>query len=56
MGKIHMSSERSAVKDFLVQMNSVLSSNSFNIDRDFFFQRIREADEPNDEYTNENTL
>ena len=56
MGKIHMSSERSAVKDFLAQMNSVLSSDSFNIDRDFVFQRIREADEPDDEYTNENTM
>ncbi len=56
MGKIHMSSERSAVKDFLAQMNSVFSSDSFNIDRDFVFQRIREADEPDDEYTNENTM
>lgn len=51
-----MSSERSAVKDFLEQMNSVLSSDSFNIDRDFHFQRIREADEDDDEYTNENTM
>ena len=56
MGKIHMSSERSVVKDFLAQMNSVLSNDSFNIDRDFFFQRIRESDEPDDEYTNENTM
>lgn len=56
MGKIHMLSERSAVKAFLAQMNSVLSSDSFNIDRDFLFQRIREADEPDDEYTNENTM
>lgn len=56
MGKIHMLSERSAVKDFLAQMNSVLSSDSFNIDRDFLFQRIRESDEPDDEYTNENTM
>ena len=56
MGKIHMLSERSVVKDFLAQMNSVLSNDSFNIDRDFFFQRIRESDEPDDEYTNENTM
>lgn len=56
MGKIHMSSERSAVKDFLAQMNSVLSSDHFNIDRDFFFQRVRDSDAPDDEYTNENTL
>ena len=56
MGKIHMLSERSAVKDFLAQMNAVLSSESFNIDRDFFFQRIRESDEPDDEFTNENTM
>ncbi len=56
MGKIHMLSARSAVKDFLIQMNSVLCSDSFNIDRDFLFQRIRESDEPDDEYTNENTM
>ena len=56
MGKIHMSSERSAVKDFLAQMNSVLSSDHFNIDRDFFFQRVRDSDAPDDECTNENTL
>ena len=51
-----MSSERSAVKDFLAQMNSVLSSDSFNIDRDFMFQHIRDADKPDDEYTNANTM
>ena len=56
MGKIHMLSERSAVKDFLAKMNSILSSDSFNIDRDFFFQHIRDADEPDDDFTNENTM
>ena len=56
MSKKHMLSARPDVKDFLAQMKSVLSSDSFNIDRDFVFQRIREADEPDDEYTNENTM
>lgn len=56
MERIHMSSAKSDVKDFLAQMNVVLSSDSFNINRDFYFQRIREADEVDDEYTNENTL
>ncbi len=56
MGKIHMLSERSAVKDFLTRMKAVLSSDSFDIDHDFVFQRIRGADEPDDDYTNENTM
>lgn len=56
MGKIYMSSSRADVKDFLSQMNSIFSSDGFNIDRDFVFQRIREQDEPDDEFTNENTM
>ena len=52
MGKIYMSSSRADVKDFLSQMNSIFSSDGFNIDRDFVFQRIREQDEPDDEFTN----
>lgn len=56
MRKIYIASDKSAVKNFLLQMNSVLSSDDFNIDRDFVFQRIRETDEPDDEYTNESTM
>ena len=56
MEKIHMSSARADVKEFLSHMNSILSSDGFNIDRDFVFQRNRGQDEPDDEYTNENTM
>ena len=56
MGKIFMSSSRADVKDFLSQMSAIFSSDGFNIDRDFIFQRIREQDEPDDEFTNKNTM
>ena len=56
MGKRHMSSSRADVRDFLSQMNAIFSSDGFNINRDFVFQRIREQDEPDDAFTNENTM
>ena len=56
MKKTPISSTRAEVIAFLSQMNSILSSDGFSIDRDFVFQRIRGRDEPDDEFTNENTL
>lgn len=56
MEKNYMKSSRPDVKAFLSQMNSILSSDDFNIDQDFVFQLIREQDEPDDEFTNENTM
>ena len=37
-------------------MKSILESVDFDIRRDFIFQRYRVIDDPDDEYTNENTL
>ncbi len=56
MGKLYMSSSSADVRDFLSQMNAIFSSDGFNIDRDFVFQRIRGKDESDDEYTNESTM
>ena len=56
MEKNYMKSSRPDVKAFLSQMNSILSSDDFNINQDFVFQLIREQDEPDDEFTNENTM
>ena len=37
-------------------MKSILEGDAFDIHRDFVFQRHRANDEPDDEFTNENTL
>lgn len=44
------------VEDFLVEMKGILNDEKFNIERDFDFVTIRASDEPDDEYTNMNTL
>ena len=57
MAKLHrIISERRKVVDFLSQMKAIFSSESYNPDRDFVFQRCRDKDEPDYEFTNENTL
>ena len=53
---ISIQSSKSNVCDFLEKMKSILESVDFDIRRDFIFQRYRVIDEPDDEYTNENTL
>jgi len=53
---IPIKSSKSNVCDFLEKMKSILESVDFDIRRDFIFQRYRVIDEPDDEYTNENTL
>lgn len=49
-------SSKPAVLSFLKEMHSILESEAFNIDSDFHFQEYRAADEPDDEFTNENTM
>ena len=53
---ILIQSSKSNVCDFLEKMKSILESVDFDIRRDFIFQRYRVIDDPDDEYTNENTL
>jgi len=53
---IPIQSSKTKVCDFLEKMKSILESEDFDIRRDFVFQRYRAIDEPDDEYTNENTL
>ncbi len=49
-------SSKSSVRDFIAKMNSILTNDKFDISRDFVFQRKRQADVNDDEFTNENTL
>lgn len=44
------------IETFLVEMNSILCSPDFDIDRDFMFTDIRANDDPDDEFTNANTM
>ena len=53
---IPIQSSKSNVCDFLEKMKSILEDDAFDIYRDFVFQRHRANDEPDDEFTNENTL
>ena len=53
---IPIQSSKTNVCDFLEKMKSILESEGFDISHDFVFQRHRAIDEPDDEYTNENTL
>ena len=53
---IPIQSSKSNVCDFLEKMRSILAAKAFDIHRDFVFQRYRANDEPDDEFTNENTL
>ncbi len=53
---IPIQSSKSNVCDFLEKMKSILGGENFDIHRDFIFQRYRVIDDPDDEYTNENTL
>ena len=53
---IPIQSSKANVCDFLEKMKSILESVDFDIRRDFIFQRYRVIDDPDDEYTNENTL
>ena len=53
---IPIQSSKTNVCDFLEKMKSILESEDFDIHCDFVFQRYRAIDEPDDEYTNENTL
>lgn len=47
---------RKTVEEFLVEMKGILYDEKFNPDRDFLFIEEREQDEPDDEYTNANTM
>ena len=53
---IHIISSKSDVKGFIEKMCIILASDKFDINRDFVFQRRRQADMQDDEFTNENTL
>ena len=53
---IPIQSSKSNVCDFLEKMKSILGGEAFDIHRDFIFQRYRMVDDPDDEYTNDNTL
>ena len=56
VAKLSVKSEKSAVEEFLEKMKSILESEDFNMERDFVFQELRKKDEPEDPYTNVNTL
>lgn len=56
MGWIKQYSSKQDVNRFLDEMLSILDRVDFNINRDFLFQEFRAADEPDDEFTNENTM
>lgn len=47
---------RKNIEEFLVEMKGILCDEKFNPDRDFLFIEEREQDEPDDEYTNANTM
>ena len=47
---------RKTIDEFLVEMKGILCNEKFNPDRDFLFIEEREQDEPDDEYTNANTM
>ena len=44
------------IETFLVEMNNILCSPNFDIDRDFMFTEIRAKDDLDDEFTNTNTM
>ncbi len=44
------------IETFLVEMNNILCSPNFDIDRDFMFTEIRAKDDLDDEFTNANTM
>lgn len=44
------------IETFLVEMNNILYSPNFDIDRDFMFTEIRAKDDLDDEFTNANTM
>ena len=56
MSWITQYSSKKDVELFLKEMHSLLEDKDFNMDTDFLFQEHRAADEPDDEFTNENTL
>ena len=47
---------RKNIEEFLVEMKGILCDEKLNPDRDFLFIEEREQDEPDDEYTNANTM
>ena len=53
---IPIQSSKSNVCDFLEKMKTILEGDQFDIHHDFVFQRHRAIDEPDDEFTNDNTL
>ena len=44
------------IETFLVEMNNILCTPNFDIDRDFMFTEIRAKDDLDDEFTNANTM
>ena len=51
-----MKSTKQDVNQFLASMKAILSGETFDMRKDFYFQRNRVDDDPNDPYTNENTM
>ena len=47
---------RKNVEDFLVEMKGILLAASFDPEKDFIFQEERAQDDPDDEFTNANTM
>ena len=47
---------RKNVEDFLVEMKGILLAASFDPEKDFIFQEERAQDDPDDEFTNANTI
>lgn len=44
------------IEGFLLEMKEIITNERFDIDRQFQFIQQRENNDPNDEYTNQNTL
>lgn len=47
---------RKNIEEFLDEMKGILLDANFNPERDFVFQEERAQDDPDDEYTNANTM
>lgn len=56
MGSSAFSMSQKTVETFLSEMKALLCKDDFDKDRDFIFVQERQDDDPDDEYTNRNTM
>ena len=56
MAKSTKKFSRITIENFLTEMKSILTDDNFNIEKDFDLVTVRAKDDPDDEYTNTNTL